>query len=398
MNEILLIDDDAFQLKLLSRQLGAQGFDNVTCCETPETALAVLDAPNAVGILFLDLNMPAMDGVELMRRLAERGYAGTLVLVSGEDGRVLDTATRLARAHGLNVLGALPKPCQGGALRAMLDRWQAFRRPAEPRVGKTYGPDEIRQAIARGQLVNYYQPKVELAGGALIGVETLVRWQHPVDGLVFPDQFIGVAEEYGFIDTLTRQVLSAALAQARNWRDGGLRLSVAVNVSMDDLVALDFPECVQGELDRHGIPATDLILEVTESRLMRDLRAPMEILTRLRLKRVRLSIDDFGTGHSSLAQLRDLPFVELKVDRGFVHGAPDDPTLGAILTASHDLAQRLGMKTVAEGVEDLADWKWLRAYGYDLAQGYFIAKPMPHEQLPQWLATWEKRRHELLAG
>ncbi len=393
MNEILLVDDDPYQLRLLSRQLATLGHEKVSCCDTPSSALAVLDAPDAaIGLLFLDLNMPQMDGVEVMRALAGRGYAGALVLISGEDSRILETAMRLAFAHELNVLGALPKPCENASLAALLDRWQRFHRPARQAAGKTYAPDEVRHAIEHGELVNHYQPKVELATGAPVGVETLVRWRHPQDGLVYPDRFIGVAEEHDFIDALTRRVIRDALDQTKAWRDMGLRLSVAVNVSMDDLVALDFPDFVLDELGRTGVPAGDLILEVTESRLMKDPRAPMEILTRLRLKRVRLSIDDFGTGHSSLAQLRDLPFVELKVDRGFVHGGATNPTMGAILTASRTMAQQLGMKTVAEGVEDLGDWHWLRDYGCDLAQGYFIGKPMPAEELPGWLTAWEGRR------
>lgn len=399
MNEILLLDDDPYQLKLLSRQLAVLGHDNVTCCDTPSSALAALDASDAaVGLLFLDLNMPQMDGIEVMRTLAARRYSGALVLVSGEDARILDTAMRLARAHELNVLGSLSKPCVNTSLAALLGRWQKFRHPPRRSADKIYGPEEVQHAIEHGELVNHYQPKVELATGAPVGVETLVRWRHPQDGLVYPDQFIGVAEEHGFIDALTRQVVRDALAQARVWRDQGLNLSVAVNVSMDDLVALDFPDYVLGELGRNGVPASDLVLEVTESRLMKDPRASMEILTRLRLKRVRLSIDDFGTGHSSLAQLRDLPFVELKVDRGFVHGAAIDPTISAIFTASRAMAQQLRMKTVAEGVEDFADWSWLHEHGCDVVQGYFIARPMPQEDLPEWLAAWEERRRSLSLG
>lgn len=396
MNEILLLDDDPYQLKLLSRQLAVLGHDKVTCCDTPASALGILDAPDAaVGLLFLDLNMPQMDGVEVMRALAGRRYSGALVLVSGEDARILETALRLGDAHELNVLGSLSKPCESAALAALLDRWQQFQRPARRSAGKTYGPDEIRHAIEHGELVNHYQPKVELATGMPVGVETLVRWRHPRDGLVYPDHFIAVAEEHDFIDMLTRQVIRDTLEQASAWRNMGLRLGIAVNVSMGDLMALDFPNYVLGELERNGVPAGDLILEVTESRLMMDPRVPMEVLTRLRLKRVRLSIDDFGTGHSSLAQLRDLPFVELKVDRGFVHGGASNPTIGAIFTASRAMAQQLGMKTVAEGVEDLADWNWLRGHGCDLAQGYFIAKPMPAEELPGWLAAWDERRQDL---
>jgi EAL domain-containing protein (putative c-di-GMP-specific phosphodiesterase class I) len=230
-----------------------------------------------------------------------------------------------------------------------------------------------------------------LGDGALIGVEALVRWQHPVDGLVYPGRFIAVAEAHSLIDGLTRAVLRQALAQSRRWRGTGLALRVAVNVSMDNLARLDFPEFVQSEILRHGVPPTDLLLEVTESRLMVDARASMDILTRLRLKQVGLSIDDFGTGHSSLAQLRDIPFDELKIDRGFVHGICDHATQRAIFTASLEMAHQLGMKVVAEGVEDRSHWDFVRAAGCDVAQGYFIARPMPADALAAWAVQWRHR-------
>jgi EAL domain-containing protein (putative c-di-GMP-specific phosphodiesterase class I) len=233
-----------------------------------------------------------------------------------------------------------------------------------------YSADEVGSAIANGELINYYQPKVSLTTGLPEGVEALVRWQHPRDGLVFPDRFIGVAEAHGLIFDLTRQVIAGSLAAARSWRLAtGSALRVAVNVSMDDLANLDFADAVATAAELAGVPAKELTLEVTESRLMHDLRIPLEVLTRLRMKRFRISIDDFGTGHSSLTQLRDMPFQEMKIDRGFVHGAATDPTLRAILEASVTLAKQLGMQIVAEGVEDQADWDLVQRVGCDAAQG-----------------------------
>ncbi len=293
------------------------------------------------------------------------------------------------------MLGHLQKPATPDALAALLAKW------SPPALGRTravpaaYGAEAVRAAIANGELVNYYQPKVAVSSGAVVGVETLVRWRHPVDGLVYPDQFIGVAEAHDLIGDLTRVVLASALAQARAWLDAGLALRVAVNLSMDNLAALGFADYVAAQAAGAGVAPAEIVLEVTESRLMDDLRAPLEIMTRLRLKRFRLSIDDFGTGHSSLAQLRDLPFDELKIDRGFVHRAHADPTLRAIFESNLNLARQLGIEVVAEGVEDQADWDFLRQAGCDLAQGYFIARPMPAADLPVWIKTWEARRIEL---
>jgi EAL domain-containing protein (putative c-di-GMP-specific phosphodiesterase class I)/FixJ family two-component response regulator len=389
---ILLVDDDAFQLRLLTRQLEMQGQDQVHASTSGQQALTLLkEQPAGEQLIFLDLNMPGMDGVEFIRRLVDISYTGALVLVSGEDARILETAEHLARAHRLHVLGHLSKPVQSENLKTLLERWRKAAPAASGKVAKRYGAEEVRRAIAGGELENYYQPKVEVVSGALSGVEALVRWRHPADGMVFPDSFIGVAEENGLIDDLTRVVLIAALEQSRRWRDEGLPMRVAINVSMHNLARLEFADFVLSQVVRCGVAAEDLILEVTESRLMTNILAPLDILTRLRLRRVGLSIDDFGTGHSSLSQLRQIPFDELKIDRSFVHGAGKDKTRRAIFSASLGMARQLGMKTVAEGVEDLADWEFLRQQGCDLAQGYFIARPMPAGELRAWLAGWEVR-------
>jgi EAL domain-containing protein (putative c-di-GMP-specific phosphodiesterase class I)/CheY-like chemotaxis protein len=393
---VSVLDDDPFMLKLLECILTSLGFADIV---TATTGVEVLDALAATPpqLILADLNMPEMDGVEFVRRLAECGYAGSLIIVSGEDERMLQTMRKLVQAHGISVLGYLQKPVATERLAALLADWPPAAPPRAAPARKTYPPERVAQAIRDGELVNYYQPKVELAGGRLVGVEALVRWRHPQDGMVFPDQFIAVAEASGAIDALTRYVLSEALAQRRSWSQQGIDLRMAVNVSMDNLTSLSFTDFVAEQANRFQVPPPQLVLEVTESRLMQDPRAPLEILTRLRLKRFRLSMDDFGTGHSSLRQLCDIPFDELKVDQSFVHRAWTDDTSRAIVAASLGLARQLGMELVAEGVEDRGDWDFLRSLGYDLAQGYFIARPMPADALPAWLETWSQRLAELLA-
>ena len=390
---ILAVDDEPFMLKLHMRMLANLGYTSVTTCEGAVRALETMDvADQPPHLILLDLNMPDMDGVEFVRHLVERGYPGSLILVSGEDERMLQAAEKLVQAHQITALGYLRKPVKPEMLAALLEKWKPVSHRNASAAKKTYSEEEVRAAIANGELVNYYQPTVSLLTGHVVGAETLVRWRHPVDGLVFPDQFIGVAEAHGLICGLTRTVIAGALTDAKIWRqETGTALQVAVNVSMDDLGSLDFADYIAGQASAAGVPSKDVTLEVTESRLMQDLRVPLEVLTRLRLKRFRISIDDFGTGHSSLAQLRDMPFDELKIDRGFVHRAWADETVRAIFDTSVMLAKQLGMQIVTEGVEDRADWDFVRRSGCDVAQGYFIARPMPAEDLCDWIEDWEER-------
>lgn len=399
--KILILDDDPFVLKLLSIQLKAfglksRGFLELVRCERGDVAVGLLEADaHDVGLILCDLQMPEMDGVEFVRHLVRLGYRGGVVLVSGENGRVLQAAERLAKAHGLRVLAALQKPVLPEQLRKVLDEAIPEIAVAGRTDGKAYAPSEFRRAIVAGELVNHYQPKVDLASGAVVGVEALVRWQHPEDGLVMPAHFIAMAEKSGLIMEMATAVFQTALQQARRWHDAGHALDMAINVSMANLSCLEFPDIVAEQADEAGVPLDKLVLELTESQLMSDPRSQLDILTRLRLKGVRLSIDDFGTGYSSLAQLRDVPFDELKVDGSFVHGAALDPSLRAILEASLAMGRRLGLKTVAEGIEELADWELLRSAGCDMAQGYFVARPMAGEDMAGWIAAWQGGRASL---
>lgn len=390
MAELILIDDDPLQLALLSRQLENLGYQQIALFEHAADALAAIENRQSSldQMIFLDLNMPDMDGIEVLRRLSAINFSGSLVLVSGEEQRILTAASRLATEYELNVIGYLSKPCNVNTLTGMMARASQKRATKSSIKKHIYGPVEVQRAIEQSELVNYYQPKVCLSTGKLLGVETLVRWRHPQDGLVFPDQFISVAEEHDLIGALTRSVITMALSQGAKWRKEGLQFDLAVNVSMSDLSDLDFPDFVLTQLAQWQFPATSLCLEITESRLMTDRRLSLDILTRFRLKRINLSIDDFGTGHASMAHLHDLPFSELKIDRGFVHGAHHNETLNVILEASLDMAKKMAMTSVAEGVEDLDDWQWVKAQGVDIAQGYFISRPMPSDQLSLWLASW----------
>ncbi|MFQ3235395.1 MAG: EAL domain-containing protein (putative c-di-GMP-specific phosphodiesterase class I) [Paraglaciecola sp.] len=397
MLRILILDDEFFLLKLLKHMLTSLGFNEVTTYDNGESALASLDSSNhQPDLILLDLNMPEMDGIEFVRHLVGKSYTGSIILVSGEDTRMLQTAERLVKAHEIPILGYLQKPINPQELSTLLDRWKPSNYVSPQLVKKIYATEEVRAAIVNHELVNYYQPKVDVASGKVMGVESLVRWCHPQDGMIFPDQFIGVAEDNGLINDLTREVMHEAFSQTRIWRDAGLGLHVALNISMENLVSLEFADYVTMAAAKASIIPDDIVLEITESRLMKNLSTPLEILTRLRLNRFHLSIDDFGTGHSSLIQLLDLPFNELKVDKSFVNGVASKQTLRSIYNASLGLAKQLGMKSVAEGVETQADWDFIHRSDCDLAQGYFIAKPMPADEIHNWIIRWEANIDNLI--
>jgi diguanylate cyclase (GGDEF)-like protein/PAS domain S-box-containing protein len=244
---------------------------------------------------------------------------------------------------------------------------------------------ELRRAIDEGELVLHYQPKIELKTGQLAGVEALVRWAHPLRGSIGPDQFIPIAEQAGLIDPLTRWVLRAALAQAAAWQRIGLVVPVAVNLSMRSLTDELLPDKIAELLLAARTTSSLLVLEITESTLMVDLPRTLGILQRLRAMGIRIAIDDFGTGHSSLAYLKRLPVDEVKIDRSFVRDIATDATDRIIVRSTVDLAHSLGLRVVAEGVEDARTKELLAELGCDEVQGFHLSRPLRGHDLTHWL-------------
>ena len=243
---------------------------------------------------------------------------------------------------------------------------------------------EIRQAVESNELRVYYQPKIGLASSRIEGVEALLRWEHPRRGFVSPADFIPFAEHTGYIKVLTRWVLEQSIRQCGQWRSNGISLRVSVNISARDLLNRELPEFIAQLLDRYGTPASLLCLEITESGFMEDAVYSQRVLERLSDLGVLLSIDDYGTGYSSLSYIARLPVDELKIDRSFIKEMSDETT-ATIVRSTIDLGHSLGLKVVAEGVEDEADLRTLRLFGCDQAQGYFMSRPLPAKELEEWL-------------
>ena len=247
---------------------------------------------------------------------------------------------------------------------------------------------DLRRAVENDELVLYFQPKLALADGTVTGVETLVRWVHPQRGFVPPGDFIPFAEQTGFITDITRWVMDKSVRQAALWQAAGVDLGIAVNLSTRDLMDLDLPQRFAAMLARDAVDAARFCLEITESAIMDDPQRALSTLERLHAMGFRLSIDDFGTGYSSLAYLKRLPVDELKIDRSFVSGVETDRDDAAIVRSTIDLGHNLGLKVVAEGIENEAIWRHLRQAGCDIGQGYFMSKPIPAGQISDWIANW----------
>jgi len=246
---------------------------------------------------------------------------------------------------------------------------------------------ELRRALDEKELVLHYQPKADLSDGRIVAVEALVRWQHPEHGLLTPDQFVPLAEATGLIRELTLTVLAEALHQQRVWRDDGIDIRVAVNLSARDLYDLTLPASTAELLAKHDVPPTSLELEITESVIVADPMRARAILNRLSEMGVVLAIDDYGTGYSSLGYLKRLPIDEMKIDRSFVMQMADDRNDAAIVRSTVELGRNLGLKVVAEGVETAAAWAHLKALGCDFAQGYYLSKPVPAAEIAALVAA-----------
>ena len=388
--KLLLVDDDYIMHRVTTVILNDLGISSVINAMSGQAALEILqENDDQIDVVICDLNMPEMDGVEFLRHLAQRNFSGSLILTSGEELRILRTVEKLAIEHDLQVLGVLEKPPTPAKIGELLESLDQVQQEGTLVLVDAISLVELKYAIEADQLDTYFQPKIDINSGRVVGVEALVRWNHPTKGVIRPNDFIPLAEENGVIGDLTDVVCHKALEYARQLKEMGHDLSIAINLSVDSLTNLEWPDRISGVLDQFGLESSRISFEVTESRLMGHLSIALDILNRLSLKRFNLSIDDFGTGYSSMEQLQRIPFSEFKIDRAFVHGAAREPAARAILESSVSLAKKLDMKVVAEGVENQQDWDLVAELGCDQVQGYFVSRPMPFTQLVEWLEEYE---------
>jgi EAL domain-containing protein (putative c-di-GMP-specific phosphodiesterase class I)/ActR/RegA family two-component response regulator len=383
-NRLMVMDDDP-DVGAFFGQVGEDlGFEVRVIADPERFAPNVLEFSPTV--ILLDLQMPGRDGIELLRELASLDRNPKVLIASGLDSRVLTTAQELGLSMGVDVAGAFCKPIALDELEVLLVRLKSQT--------KIITINHLRQGIEQGQLVVHYLPKATLKSpGRWIveGAEALVRWEHPEYGLLYPKDFIGLAEESGLIIELTDFVFRAAMEQARVWFAKGLYMELGVNLSAGFLSDLGFPDRLLTLIRENNLDPSMLTLELTETAAMHDPAVALDILARLRVKNINVCLDDFGTGASSLTHLYRMPFSEVKLDNQFTNDMRLREDARALVEGLIYLAHKLKMRACAEGVEDEATLEMLEAMNCDKVQGHLIGAAVRAKDLEAIVERWNNR-------
>jgi EAL domain-containing protein (putative c-di-GMP-specific phosphodiesterase class I)/AmiR/NasT family two-component response regulator len=393
----LIVEDHDFQRSMLVRMLTALGARSVREASDGHTALKMIQGGSTpVDIVVSDLEMPGMDGMEFIRRLGESGARVAIILASALESKLINSVAIMTGVYGLDLLGVVEKPLSPAKLEALVERYRRPQADESSRAGASavaatrvaaFSLEEVATGVSADQIQLFLQPKVELATGQVKGAEALARWRHPLKGIILPSQFVKQLENCGLIDELTWLMLGKAAAFWSEQRAAGVDATVSVNLSLTSLADRHLADRVTQIVRERNLEPRHMVLEVTESATTTHLGRVLENLARLRMNGFGLSIDDYGTGYSSMQQLVRIPFSELKIDQSFVTNAAQRESSRVMLESSLELARKLGITSVAEGVESQEDLDLLRSLGCDLAQGYFIARPMHADAFPGWLRT-----------
>ena len=382
VNRLLIVDEDREVTDLVAGIARKVGYA-VASAPSGAKFVQLLESFQP-SLIMMELHLPDTDGVELLRSLAARACSANLVIMGRVDERVLGAAHDLGVSHGLAMCGALLKPLTAADLQSKL----AAMLHQSPEVESS----DVKRGIANGEFVPYFQPMATLVqnGWVIDAVEALARWQHPRLGLLMPNEFIPLAEQTGLIGDLTDSMLRSALTQLRAWHEQDMRLTCSVNLPPSLVTDVRFPDRVAALLAEYGVDGSQLVLEITETATIQNPTTTMGILTRLRVKRIGLSLDDFGTGFSSLTQLYQMPFNEMKIDKSLVMNVPHSREANTMVSSLIELGHNLGLKICAEGVENRAALDMLAIMGCDRCQGYFISRAIPAADIASFVTQWNR--------
>ncbi|HEX6997564.1 MAG TPA: EAL domain-containing response regulator [Gammaproteobacteria bacterium] len=390
-NRLLVMDDDPEVAKFFA-QVGEDLGYAVTRLDEPERFMQTVETVQPTVIL-LDLQIPGKDGIALLRDLAHSRVRPKVLIASGLDNRMVTTATELGLSMGVDIAGAFCKPIALDELELQLARLLVQR--------KIITADRLREGIIDGQLVVHYLPKATLKSPGrwvVDGAEALVRWEHPEYGLLYPGEFLHVAEDNGLIVELTDFVFRTALEQARIWKSKGLRMDLGLNLSAHFLADLEFPDRLLALIAEHDLDPSSITLELKETTSVEDPELTLDVLARLRVKSVNLCLDDFGTGSSSLTHLYRMPFSEVKLDNAFTRDMQTRDDARAFVEGLVYLAHKLKISTCAEGVEDESTLHMLEALGCDRVQGHFIGPAARARDVERTIVQWNEEGAKRAAG
>ncbi|MEJ0061678.1 MAG: EAL domain-containing response regulator [Alphaproteobacteria bacterium] len=387
----LVLDDDDFLRLTTANMLRPHSSKPVLEASDGKMALEILRRQdgNSIDIVLCDLNMPGMDGMEFLRHLGKNHPDVSVVIISSHDGALIGTVKKMAAAYNVRLLGAIQKPLSPLHIEAFISRHRALQsRTSRQAATPDFTIEDILNGIEQKQFEPFYQPKVGFKTGIVHGAEALARWIHPEHGVISPYAFIEPLEKSDNIEKLTYLIMEKSIAACRLLHDNGHPLSVSVNLSPSLLDNPDLADKILRVVRDAGINPNLVMFEITESAAMLNVAHSLENLARLRMHGFPLSIDDYGTGFSNIQQMMRIDFRELKIDQSFIRDCADNNALGIIVKSSIEMAHQLEIQCVAEGIETEKDWETVKGMGCDLAQGYFIARPMNLESLVEFCAGY----------
>jgi EAL domain-containing protein (putative c-di-GMP-specific phosphodiesterase class I) len=388
---LLIALDDEEEISSLVAAIGSRaGFTALSL--TSQAAFRAQLEERHPDVIVLDLQMPGGDGVRMLRLLADANVRAGIFLVTGMDERTIASAEQYGLGKGLKMLGTLQKPFDPDQLLQHFERAHAALRPLTA--------SDLEQAIEKSELLVYYQPTIRRFADNtwdIAAVEALLRWDHPIRGLLTPDAFLSMGEAHGLSRAMTDFVIQRGVQQLKGWQAMRLNIGLRINIAATLISDIDFPDRLEATLAEHSVEPEALTLEVTETAMLDQRPDTFDILTRLRIKNINLAIDDFGIGYSSLTQLFRMPFNEMKIDKSLVLRVTESKEASIMVDALVSLAHKLNLTVCAEGVENEATLAFLGTVACDCAQGYYVSPPVTAAEMPRVITRWDQKQHRRAA-